>query len=200
MLHGWAEKITLFLWKLDQVKEEELEICTYGVEILISSLIGVLLTIGVGIWQRDILAILWFLCGFIPIRSYAGGYHAERHISCILLFASAGLLSIFLTGFFLGNPLWRICSAAVAGMIFFLLAPLDHDNRRLSEEEKSSFRKKSRRIAGVLLLIIWGGSALGPAMVKLSSGVASGMILSSISLLIAVIMEGRKKHETVEIH
>lgn len=75
---------------------ERLSVYAYGLELLLSGLLntGIVLILSVFLGQ-GVLA-LFFLAGFIPMRIFAGGYHADTHLNCSTIFSGIYLLSIVL--------------------------------------------------------------------------------------------------------
>jgi len=199
MLHQLSEKIALFLFEINQIEEKDREVCSYGMEIFLSSMIGILLAIGIGFVFHELFRVCLFLVSFIMIRSFAGGYHAESHWKCISLFGVVSFLSIYVNKLLEGRLLLLGTLIILTAAVLLRFAPLENENRSLNAEEKRSFREKTRHIVLALLGIILLGIFLGPTGYILSAGLAVGMMFSGFSLLVALIMERRKKHETVEI-
>lgn len=199
MLHQLSEKIALFLFEINQIEEKDREVCSYGMEIFLSSMIGILLAIGIGFVFHELFRVCLFLVSFIMIRSFAGGYHAESHWKCISLFGVVSFLSIYVNKLLEGRLLLLGMLIILTAAVLLRFAPLENENRSLNAEEKRSFREKTRHIVLALLGIILLGIFLGPTGYILSAGLAVGMMFSGFSLLVALIMERRKKHETVEI-
>ena len=87
-----------------KVDKERLEICQYGMEIVVSTLINMIsiMTIGIigGAWQASIV----FLICFSFLRKQTGGYHAGSYFACnlslifcysILLFCYQNTVGVF---------------------------------------------------------------------------------------------------------
>lgn len=200
MLHQLSERITLFLLGLNLFEERDRDIYSYGMEIFLSSMFGVLLAIGIGIVFHETIRVSLFLISFISIRSYAGGYHAESHWKCISIFGVVSLISIYLGKLLEGSVVLLILLTALAAMILLIFAPLENENRRLDEEEKALFGRKSKKLVLTISGIILLGLFFGPTGHILSAGLSTGVLISGSSVFIAIIMERRKKHETAKIY
>ncbi len=66
--------------------EENKEICSYGLEIFISTMISVCMVLFISIICFKLLEGIIYLIFYCSLRTYAGGYHAKSHRSCILTF------------------------------------------------------------------------------------------------------------------
>ena len=69
------------------IEAKTIHIYTYGLELLFSSLAGVVALIIISTANGK--AFLWipYLAGFIPLRLSGGGYHASTHFRCIFIFS-----------------------------------------------------------------------------------------------------------------
>ena len=66
--------------------QDEKEYYQYGIEITISSVLNILLILGIGLVTRNILENVIFLLFFIPIRQFTGGFYANTYFKCNLSF------------------------------------------------------------------------------------------------------------------
>lgn len=112
-----------------------------GISFITALLIGYLC----GMWRHGIV----FLAAFIPLRSYAGGYHAEGYISCYMescgLFAAALLFLKFVV------LKWQmiilvILLFSLSLAVIFVLAPLADKNKPISEKEEKVFKKRTHML------------------------------------------------------
>ena len=68
------------------VAPEKNKIYAYGMELVLSGLVNVLSVLLISILLFHPVDGLLFLAAFIPLRTTAGGYHANSHLSCNLVF------------------------------------------------------------------------------------------------------------------
>lgn len=110
---------------------------------------------------------------FVPLRSYAGGYHAETRLRCFIqsmltLALALGTIKILTIYRILFIPLSLI--AAALSVVIWRLSPVDTENKRLNKEERGIFRKKARitliiEIIAAVVTYIVGFSAISQAVV-----------------------------------
>ena len=162
------------------IPESEFEAHFLGFEMGFAIAANIMTTLAVGFAFRMPLESLLFLVAFIPLRSYAGGYHASTHLRCYAfsVFAIIAVLgslrfivSVYNTGVFIGIGI-------LFTMILFFLAPVQHPNRSLGENEVRTFRRCARIILCIEMLALAVFLALG-------WGVAASVLLCTLLLVCA---------------
>jgi len=164
----------------------DVEVYAYGAELLISSVLQILTVLILGLIIQRRLETVVFLAGFIPLRVFAGGYHAKTHLRCFL-----GLLfvyAVFLTVLHI-IPLEMIVELSLIFTVvsFFpiwIYAPLEDVNRPIGEIQGKKFRKSSLVVYFVQASIIVTLSILGLIPYIILS-FACGQLAVTISLLVA---------------
>lgn len=76
------------------VSEEQREIYQYGVELVISSLIGLFLILVIGLLSGNFIESVIFYTVFCSTRMFCGGFHAHSHLLCKATFVGAFILVI----------------------------------------------------------------------------------------------------------
>lgn len=82
------------------VSEEQREIYEYGFELSISSIIGILIILTIGLISRRFWESIVFYIVFCFTRLFTGGYHAPNHIFCKIIFGGV-LLAVLAADWFL---------------------------------------------------------------------------------------------------
>ena len=152
MITTLSIKITDFFYVRNLIRNKEhKDIYSYGFALMISTLISFELTMIVSMMFHDILnGVLYFLL-FAALRSYTGGYHCITYFKCNMVYLLNFLVYQWLYLLELYQTLF-ICS--LLGMVYiWIVAPIDHENKRLNSDEKKYFGKKLRHIL-ILLMII----------------------------------------------
>jgi accessory gene regulator B len=102
---------------------------------------------------------LLFLTAFVPLRTYAGGYHARGYVSCYIgSCALITLLLLLLKYFVLGknmtSGIWLLFFISVP--VIFLLAPLADENKPITEKEETAFRRRTRILLLIeIVMVVW---------------------------------------------
>ena len=81
------------------IKEDALEWCIYGIGKRLSTLITGVLLIVSGSYHFGFLQAISFAIGFVTLRKYTNGYHAETYIHCLVLSLFLQSISMVLVKF-----------------------------------------------------------------------------------------------------
>lgn len=152
MLLRISEKITDILVVNKIITHENREIYRFGVKQGIMLLLNFFTLLIIGLIHGMIFEVLIFMLAYVPLRSYAGGFHAETHMKCYLV----SVIIINAVLLIIKNSLISIsiyCLLAFFSLIIiFILAPVEDKNKLLDNIETVIYRKKSRIILLVNLL------------------------------------------------
>ena len=142
MLEKFVDKYIKYQTERGLLLDEEAGIYRYGYMLLLETIINIVISLIIGLVMKDVLSVLIFLLAFVPLRSYAGGYHADKVWKCILLSNFCVfivlLLSRVIDSLNCGNVLMSI--DVIVSIIIFLLAPVDSDKKVLSNNERKVYR------------------------------------------------------------
>ena len=137
------------------IKESDIEIYQYGLELIISTGINLLIMIGISFVFGQPLIVLPYLLGFVPQRIFAGGYHAKNHLFCILfntaVYSAACLIALNIEES--TAILSSVIESCVSFALVFLLAPVPTKNKPLSIEERKRNRRISLTLTGIVLVL-----------------------------------------------
>ncbi len=152
MINELTNTITLRLQKVGVI-QDKFEIYKYGFELLISSLIGISLILIIGYLSNTFFDSLVFLICFILLRQCTGGYHSKTYLSCNLSFITVYLIFIYYRSNIMFSYEGLFITVIMSIVIIFLLAPIEHKNKKMSKEKKSFHKITSRIISFVLMLL-----------------------------------------------
>lgn len=148
MLRWLSKKIVNWQIEKSILMDEERAVYQYGYEVFLNQILNILIAIVIAVILRAPMPVFVFLVGYIPLRSYCGGYHANTNGGCIIVSA----LLICLVCQVTKNI--RISDAAVllpasfilSGILIFRFAPVPDRNKPLDELETIRYRSRSRLI------------------------------------------------------
>lgn len=135
------------------ITEEDKELYTFGMQQGMIILLNVISTIVMGIILNMVWQSVVFLLAYMPLRSYAGGYHARTQFRCYLisLFITAvGLIGITVVQW---TTITALFSVIISAGIIFVLAPVEDANKPLDASEKDLYKRKTRKILLLEILI-----------------------------------------------
>ena len=178
------------------IPSEKKAVYAYGFEILISNVVYTLVFLAIAILTKSFVESLLFLIGFYIVRSTAGGFHARTYRMCHFLFIINHSVLIVLVKTIADNmyPLLIYGVMLICALIIFVLAPVDHPNKRFSESEVFKFKLRSRIYCVILfsLSLIW---FLFFEYNRWCFSYAFGTLSATISLVCAKITHKKRKEK-----
>lgn len=177
------------LVKAKIIEETNKALYVYGLHQTLVMLINILLTLLIGYLLNMTLQSILFLILYIPIRSYAGGYHASTPMRCyclsiILVIAVLTVMKTFPLSAF-------ICMAGMilSGIIIFVLAPVQDANKPFTEKERQYFKKKTRLF--LLSELLLGVVAVATTLPTLYTCIAMSLTALSVLLILGILKNRR---------
>lgn len=156
MINNLSTHITEKLISSNTIKQEDKDLYIYGIFMLLSQLMFILLTVAFGLVLNCVIESIIFYIAFQFIRRYAGGYHAKTETRCEImstLSIFACLVVIRLSKMFDFNMV-LLCLTIISAASIAVLCPLDTPEKPLSEKEFKYFRKISLIILFVITAAI----------------------------------------------
>ncbi|MCM1166500.1 MAG: accessory gene regulator B family protein [Lachnospiraceae bacterium] len=153
LLAKLSQRIGNDLVRSNVIEADDAEIYIYGINQILVSVINVSSALIIGLLFGTILEIVVFMAAYIPLRSFAGGFHAKTPLRCyiysliMLIIVSMGLkyLHIEIWGYY------AVLSASV--LIVLALSPVEDKNKPLDDLEYKVYKKRAIIIAAVELVI-----------------------------------------------
>jgi len=137
------------------------------------------------------------MMAYIPLRTYAGGYHAKTQLRCYVF--SILMLSAVFVGMKLihwtdpGYFIIILCAV----IIIILVAPSESENKPFSEKEKAVYKKRTHIILGILtaiVLIFWlSGSK------TISISIIMALAVTALMLVLGVVKSSCMKKHRAEV-
>lgn len=153
-------KINYFLWNKmkasNNLAEEDKEIYIFGIYQGLILLLNVATTLFIGFILNKFLESAMFLIFFIPLRIYAGGYHAKTQMRCYIM--SSLTTALILCGIrFLENNIGFVSIAGyiVSTFIVMKLAPVQNSNKPLYGNEVNKYQAIVRNILCLYAIILF---------------------------------------------
>ena len=136
----------------DITDSEKREIIAYGLEILLSTAVSVLIITILAILLGTFWETILFLLSFMLLRTYSGGYHAQTHFRCFLILFFAFSIN-FMLNIFNINTTIIVFSALASVFIILRYAPVEDKNHPLSKKQKKNNRKICLIMLSILLVV-----------------------------------------------
>lgn len=152
------EKAAFYLSdKLSRIIEDEnsKEIYTYGLEIILNTLISYSLIIIIGALTGELITTVFYLSCYSGLRLWAGGYHAKTHLRCILIFVSVYLFSIFVLKIFVIKSGCIFYILFIDNFVIGLLAPASALDNPIPNKKVKELKIRSIVVGSALSIAIY---------------------------------------------
>lgn len=176
------------LIETNTISEEEKGLYMYGIEQGITYIINWSITIMAGILFGNLIPTVGFMAMYIPLRSFAGGFHAITKRRCFYYSNILVLCCEIIFYFWEYIPVWIFVITFLFGnLIIVSLSPIQSKNKPLVEEEIIRYRSMVLQI----MLIGWIciASFIGMKWYLLGLGVVLAFIAEAVLLCIAKIVK-----------
>lgn len=148
MLEKLAGRIVEYQINKGTLQEEERNVYQYAYELLLNQLINIVIAIVIAAAFQNPAAVLIFLLSYIPLRTFAGGYHANTNLGCTIVSAFLLCFVCLIVNYARqdGFLIWYPVSFIISGGFIFRYAPVQDRNKPLDELEIIRYKSKSRII------------------------------------------------------
>ena len=193
-----SDSIADMLWSQEIIQEDDIDMCKYGISIFFSSFFEIFSILLIAAFIGNFVETLLLFGTFIPLRIYAGGYHADTKIKCYLI--SLVMYGIFyiMTNCIPCNMFQTInvfCTV-LSTIIVLIKAPMIHFNKKVNNIERKYYRKFSIGICLIETVIILLLNAVFPKSEMVLS-ITVGQTSVAVSMLAAVIKNTLVKNKIV---
>lgn len=138
------------------VTEDERELYVYGLFMIFSHLMYLILAIVFGLIFKCFLESIIFYITFQFLRRYAGGYHAKTETRCEILSTLSILCCIVIIkcSKMYDINIVLLSTSLVFAVLIFIFCPLDTPEKPLTDKEHKYFRKISLIILSLIIVAI----------------------------------------------
>lgn len=134
--------LTTQLVQKNVITSEKSSICQYGLQIGLEVCLNTIISIMIAILCHMEWEALVFFAVFIPLRSYAGGLHLSKYISCLICSCLSFFGLLHTVKYLSINNGFAMVIIGFSLLLIKLLSPVPDINRPLSIEETVKFGKR----------------------------------------------------------
>lgn len=178
------------------IEEEDKEIYEYGFTQGITMIVNILCTILIGICMNMLAEDIIFMITYIPLRSYAGGFHAKTKFRCFIYSNLLVVLVLGLIKFLAGYTYFMLVAGIIGAGCVIFLAPVEDQNKPLDEKEVEVYGKKARRM--LLLDIVFAGILKFLSFDRCVTAVLVSICTLSVILVMGYIKNILLKHNLIK--
>lgn len=176
------------IYKLNKeqiIQEEKNEIYLYGLQLLMATLIKAVGLFVLAIIMGAVKESIIFMIFFSSLRIQAGGIHAHSLLKCFISTAIIMFSAIYIVRLFpyVQNLNIQIIMIVISIILVYMFAPVENENKPLSEEEKILYRKRSMITVLVGAIIILLNNSIPWIFQGYSTIASMALLLESMTLL-----------------
>lgn len=151
MFKNIAEDIVFYLSRKKILNQDNREIYVYALEVVLLNFILLMTLLIISLFGGQHLFAVCYLCFFVPLRVFTGGYHAKKSETCFVMSVASYVLAMILVNnnLLLFNNEIIVFITALLMLLMFLYSPIENINHPLEKARK----RKNKIIARVIVLI-----------------------------------------------
>ncbi len=143
-----TQELSEALYDSGHIKKEDISVCRYGFDVFLASFLEIMSVVLFSAFAGNFIETLLYFLAFIPLRLYAGGYHADTKLRCYAVL----LVNYAAFSFLLHMPeryiiYFDITAPLIALAMVFFFSPVEHKNKHLNKKEKVFYRRIAIYIA-----------------------------------------------------
>lgn len=181
-----SKSMVQFLKVKHIIAEKNAEIYQYGFEMIISTILGFLITLFIGILLQSVWLSLLYYVIFVLMRQLTGGYHADTNWKCNIVFFAVTLFTVGMEKIIYINQMYtfplHILLLIASTMIIWNGTPVENVNKPLTASQK----KWHHKIAQILLCLLVIASCVLYYFGILQISILIALTLFIIAMLIVI--------------
>lgn len=177
-----------------EMTNEEEKIYRYGYILLCEVILNLIIAVLIGILFSKTKEVMFFLCIYIPLRSFCGGWHADEVWKCTVVSNVILLLLIYSIENVVNYFSIRVMLVIFFLNMFFILfkAPVETKMKKISKNEKQIYKRKIVLILVLHTIIMIIISRL--ALIELVFSLMLVYIIQIMFLLLEIVMQEIEKN------
>lgn len=194
MLHKISENIANYLF--DEESKYPMSVYIYGIELIISELIGTVIVLIIGILFNSLVESVIFMLSLSLIRFFSGGYHAKTYLRCNMVFVTSALLvfithKLYVQYLMEYNIVIYITVFIISFIIMAMFSPVENENKKIEKSDRLRFKIIAISITFVEMafsMFIYYKTGFDLVLVILPT-----VIVVDIAILVEIILKERRK-------
>lgn len=135
--------------------DEDEKVYRYGYVLLCEVFLNLVIALAIGIVFSKTKEVIFFLGMYIPLRSFCGGWHADKIWKCTVISNVILLLQVY----GIANIKMYLSMSGMLLVFFFnmvciyFISPVDTEMKKISQDEKKIYKRKIKCILVVHVII-----------------------------------------------
>ena len=195
MFEEASNRITAWLSKIKIISSDQEVVCKWGMTHILDTLFNIATFTAIGLLFRMLPETAVFTVAYIPLRSFAGGYHAKTPFRCWVISNFLLIAALLIVRYVSHFTAFFLLLTALSLLCLVVLMPVSDIHKKLAAKRGKTVhkkRKKYRRKGLMILMVEICASAMLCyfALINFSYSIFSAWILLSIMLIGGKIKNG----------
>ena len=143
MIEKLATNYVRKLKENELISEKQEEIVKFGICEVIYFLLEISVLLGMAVFTKQFLGGILILAAFMPVRVYAGGFHEQTRLKCIVRTSMLYLALLYCLKYSIIAEYVRIIIIIITSVILWKFAPIQSDNNKLDEKQVIIYRRRA---------------------------------------------------------
>ncbi len=138
----------------NMINLEEKNIYQYGYILVFETILNIILALIIGVVTKSLGLVFFFLCNYIPLRSFCGGWHADKIWKCTFVSNVILIAEVLCVKYVLYYiDIWILILGFFFDLVLIIFwAPVETSTKKLSEIEKKVYKKRIQIIIVIHLI------------------------------------------------
>lgn len=167
------------------IEKSEKEIYRFGISQLLFFLMGIMASFVLGILCGMLWQSLLFSAAYIPLRRYAGEFHAKTPGRCYFLSCLLIVCVLMLLKHVAFSVTAVLILTVAASTVVFMKSPVASENKPLLDKEKVWYREKARKILlleGIAAMVLTFYSVTVASCIAVAIGCCGMMVMLPVRI------------------
>ena len=180
MFEEASNRITAWLSKIKIISSDQEVVCKWGMTHILDTLFNIATFTAIGLLFRMLPETAVFTVAYIPLRSFAGGYHAKTPFRCWVISNFLLIAALLIVRYVSHFTAFFLLLTALSLLCLVVLMPVSDIHKKLSEKDRKKYRRKGLMI---LMVEICASAMLCYfALINFSYSIFSAWILLMITM------------------
>lgn len=185
MFEKIADNIAKLMLNNKIIEENKVVICKWGIGHILDTVFNITTFLIIGIIFNMLFETIIFTIGYIPLRIYAGGYHAKTPFRCWCLSNIILVISLVLVRNAGKFYIVFVTLSLIAIVVLLIFMPIEDLHKPLDQNDRRKYKKRGVAILAIEICISVVFALLHHN--KISLILSSIWILLSVMLILGVI-------------
>ena len=175
-----VEAVIFQMESAEIINKDDEEIYRFGLECFFLKVIHYLSYLFISLILHMTIPVMVSAVVLVPLRSRAGGYHANTRFGCYLFSCSMVFLLCFLNNImFSVQWFWGI--GVIDNVVIGCFSPVENDNRILEQSEQRVFKGQALLLLGVIDILIIFVAVIN---LEISKWLLNGLLITAILIVL----------------